>query len=382
MTGLQDLKVGKYQILSVTLWIVFYLVVIDVAINLIFRFPADPAKIAPTFLQGYFEYGRSVEGKLDRMTRNIGSDAAGILGYGWLKDERYDSLPKSTEGGKILVAVYGMSHTKELGKTLAEIDRRFVIRDITAPGAPPNWSFAAYELDKEKHAAKVVILGIMTDAVPYLGSTAGMTSYFEMSHPYTYPRYHVENGQLNTEAPPYYTSEGFKEYYLNPGKWESYRSWLEKNDKYYDTLLFSKSMLDSSAMIRVLRRSYSEKIKEKRVREVYTAAGFNVKSEEVASLQAIIKSFARMAREQKSIPIIYLVNNEGRGDHLYQVLKPVLEANEIPFLSTHAICPPDDPTVYTGINSHFIPSKDQELAREIIKIIERERKTLRYSAAH
>ena len=83
-----------------------------------------------------------------------------------------------------------------------------------------------------------------------------------------------------------------------------------------------------------------------------------------------------MAREQKSIPIIYLVNNEGRGAHLYQVLKPVLEANEIPFLSTHTICPPDDPTVYTGINSHFIPSKDQELAREIIKIIERGKKSI------
>jgi hypothetical protein len=124
--------------------------------------------------------------------------------------------------------------------------------------------------------------------------------------------------------------------------------------------------------MRVLRRSYSEKIKAKTIKGVYTAEGFNLKSAEVDALHGIVKSFALMARERKSIPIIYLVNNEGRADHLYRTMKPVLEANDIPFLSTHIICPPDDPTVFTGVNSHFIPSKDAELAKELIKIIKKE----------
>ena len=40
---------------------------IDIAINIIFRFPIDPEKSPPSFFQGYFEYGRSVEGKFDSM---------------------------------------------------------------------------------------------------------------------------------------------------------------------------------------------------------------------------------------------------------------------------------------------------------------------------
>lgn len=369
---MSNLKSEKYPKLRVAAWLIFYLVVIDVAINLLFPFPDDPASTPPTFLQGYFEYGRSVEGKLDKMTGNTGSDSAAILGYGWLKHDRYNELPKTADHGKILVAVYGMSHTKQLGETLAEIDERFVIRDITAPGAPPNWSYAAYELDREQHAARVVILGIMTDAVPYLGSTAGMTSYFEMSHPYTYPRYHVENGQLKKEYPPYFTSAGFREYFFDRVKWEHYRHWLAKHDSYYDAILFKRSITDSSAMVRVMRRAYAAKIKEERTGQVYSSAGFDSNSEEVAVLHELVKTFARMAREQKSIPIVYLVNNEGRSDHLYRAVKSALVSDNIPFLSTHTICPPDDPTVYTGVNSHFIPSKDRELAREVIKIIEKE----------
>jgi len=73
---------------------------------------------------------------------------------------------------------------------------------------------------------------------------------------------------------------------------------------------------------------------------------------------------------QKRIPIVYIVNNEGHGNHLYKALKPVLDTYKIPYLSTHILCPPDNPRVFNGMNSHFIPSKDTELAREMIKIAE------------
>lgn len=371
--GLLQLNQGdnKSKPIRIGLWILFYLIALDVAVNLIFRFPTDPEKTPPSFLQGYFEYGRSVEGKLDRMTSRASAKTDGILGYGWLRDKRFDSQPREAGKHQTLVAVYGMSHTKLLAEAMAKIDDKYVIRDVTAPGAPANWSYAAYEFDKDHHAAKVVIMGVMTDNVPYLGATAGTTSFFDMSHPYTFPRYLVEENHLKKTYPPFFTSDGFKDYFYNPGKWEEYRAWLAKNDKYYDAVLFRRSITDMSALLRVLRRAYAQKFKESKIKQIYTRDGFNTTSDEMVALRGIIKEFGQSCRRQNQLPIVYIVNNEGRSDHLHRALQPVLEANKIPYLSTHTICPPDDPRLFLGINSHFIPSKDIELAKEIIKLIEK-----------
>jgi hypothetical protein len=364
------MKPNKWKLFYSFIWIVFYLAVIDVMVNIIFQFPKEPEKTPPSFLEGYFEYGRSVEGKLDRMARRGNDQSAPILGYGWLENKRYESLPKKAGEGEVLVAVYGMSHIKILGNAIAKIDSKYVIRNITGPGVPPGWSFAAYRRDKNLHEAKVVILGIMTDSIPFISATSGATSYFDMSHPYTFPRYFVQNGLLKEIFPPFYTEEGFREYLYNPIEWAEYRDWLSKNDKFYNAFLFERSLTDRSALFRVLRRSYSQKIKDKIIGHIYTKDGFNSRSEEIVALRKIVKTFAKEAREEEKFPIVYIVNNQGRGDHLYRALKPVLEAHNIPFLSTHIICPPDDPRVFMVMNSHFIPSKDMELAREMIKIIE------------
>jgi hypothetical protein len=344
--------------------------IFDVAVNIAFKFPDEPEKIYPSFLQGYYEYGRSVEGKFDRMIRRGKDQSAPILGYGWLDDKRYESFPKSAGDGKMLVAIYGMSHANILGKTIAKINSKYVIRNITGPGVPPGWSFAAFRRDRNLHEADVVILGIMTDHIHCLSATSGATCYFDLGHPYTFPRYFVENGLLKEIYPPFYTEEGFKNYLYSPIKWREYRAWLSKNDKFYNPFLFKRSLTDDSAFFRVLRRSYSKKTKDKLISEISTEYGFNSGSEEIVALRKILGTFANEVREKESLPIVYIVNNQGQGDLLYKAVKPILDAKKIPFLSTHIICPPDDPRVYQVRNSHFIPSKDIALAREMIKIIE------------
>lgn len=61
------------------------------------------------------------------------------------------------------------------------------------------------------------------------------------------------------------------------------------------------------------------------------------------------------------------------ADHLYQTLKSTLVEKEIPFLSSHTICPPDDPRSFL-IDGHFMPEKDAELAQAMIEITEKEKK--------
>lgn len=355
-------------------WIVFYLAFIDVLINVLFQYPKNPRNIHPTFLQSYFDYGRSVEGKLRWMTRPEVGDSAPRVSGGWLEDQKaVTPLPvKASEQGEVLIACYGMSHTEELWKAISKTDKRFVIRGFMAAGATPNWSYAAYEADRRRHKADVVILGILTDTVPLITTTTGMTAHFDMGYPYTYPRYRVMNGGLSMSSPPFRSAQGFISCLYDPSKWRQYRTWLAANDKYYDPLLFQGSPLDYSALVRLLRRAYAQSKKQESFERVYGKGGFVDQTEEIRILRAMIRTFAESAREDGIIPVVYLVNSQGRSDHLFRILKPVLDTYKIPYLSTHNICPPDDPRVFLSENSHFIPAKDMQLAMEMIKIIRAE----------
>jgi hypothetical protein len=367
------MKILQNRRLQIILWLVLYLAMIDVAVNIIFRFPSNPQKTPPSFLQGYFEYGRSIEGKFSAMINAAKLQTEPTLGYGWLTQKANDSLPQKADANHTLVAVYGMSHTKLLGEAMAKVNSKYLIRSITAPGAPVGWSYTAYDIDRKKHDAKVVILGIMTDNIALLGATSGAITYFDLGHPYTFPRYRVENGKLRQKYPPFFTEEGFLEYFSDRNKWQEYRNWLAENDKFYNAFLFTNSPTDYSALFRVIRRAYAEMAKKRITESIYSKNGFNLNSEEITILKAMIIEFAQSARAENKLPIIYIVNNEGRSDHLYRALQPALDEYKIQHLSSHIICPPDDPRVYLGINSHFTPEKDTELAKAMIKIIETEK---------
>jgi hypothetical protein len=63
------------------------------------------------------------------------------------------------------------------------------------------------------------------------------------------------------------------------------------------------------------------------------------------------------------------VNNLGYGDQLFRALRPVLEANNIPYLSSHTVASPGDPRKYVP-NSHFTDAVDEDMARALVKVIE------------
>jgi hypothetical protein len=119
----------------------------------------------------------------------------------------------------------------------------------------------------------------------------------------------------------------------------------------------------------MLRRAYAYSSERKKGAGVYDdQKGFNALSDEVRILKSIMVTFSAEARRNHSLPIIYIVNNVFMGDHLYRILEPTLSAQKILFLSSHEICPPNDPRNYLP-DSHFVPSKNLELAKAMIKII-------------
>jgi hypothetical protein len=364
----------KIRKIQAALWIVFYLAIIDMAVSIIFKFPDDPQKKAPSTLQGYFEYGRSIEGKFKKMAFAAQLQVDPTLGYGWLKKKKGDNQPVEAGSHQILIAAYGMSHTVNLIKAMAKIDSKYLIRSICAPGAPVNWGFTAYDLDKEKNKAQIVIWGIMTDNIPFIDATLGANIYFDLGHPYTFPRYYVDQERLIRIDPPFLSEEGFQEYKNNKVKWNSYIEWLKKNDRFYDAFLFKKNITDNSALFRVIRRAYAQIIHEREFNSVLTKDGFRENSHEIITLRRMVAEFAESVRAQNKIPVIFIVNNRNCGDYLYKALKPILDTKKIPYLSSHVICPPDDPRSYLG-DGHFVPEKDNELAKEMIRLIDKERFT-------
>ena len=352
------------------LWICAYLVGIDVAVNAIFRYPRDPRNLSPAALQRFFEYGRSVEGKLARMMGKPGGPSSRVLSSGWLDGSAVRIQSKDTQrGDRPAVTVYGMSHAVQLAEALAKADDSLFVRSVGAPGAVPTWAYEAYLADRDRFNSEVVILGIMTEGVSLIGTTSGTTNHFDSVWPYTYPRYYLRDGKLGRRSPPCLCLKEYKEHFYDPEKWESYVDWLRLNDKYYDPLLFRKTFLDGSSIFRMLRRAYAYAKRRSLEAAVYSErGGFNMESDEVKILRSIVVEFCDAAKRNHSLPMIFLVNNLHTSDHLYKALEPTLTSQKILFLSTHRICPPNDPRNYLP-DSHFLPSKNAEMAKRILTVI-------------
>jgi hypothetical protein len=360
----------KRRLSSALLWVMFYLMLIDIAISLILPYPRDPRNISPSALAQFFEYGRSVEGKLVRMTGKTDEESARMLSTGWLQNPRirYFSSDQDTVG-KPVITVYGMSHSVQLAEDMAKVDDSFVVRSFGAPGAVPSWSYAAYLFDRERQHSDVAVLGIMTRGVPLICTTSGTTNHFDSVWPYTYPRFFEKNGILQNVQPPFMSLAGYREYFYKSEEWDSYVTWLSRYDKFYDPILYRKTILDKSSLVRLLRRGYAYSSRSKKEAKVYDESrGFNVASEEITILRLMIEQFAEEARKDDSLPVIYIVNNVFMSDHLYRILEPTLSSHNILFLSTHELCPPNDPRNYLP-DSHFIPSKNMELAKAMLQIV-------------
>jgi hypothetical protein len=83
----------------------------------------------------------------------------------------------------------------------------------------------------------------------------------------------------------------------------------------------------------------------------------------------MIHEFAIRARSDGMIPVIFIANNLGYSDYLFKALNPALQADHVPYLSSHTIVSPDDPRGYLP-DSHFTDEVDDKLARALVKVIE------------
>ena len=249
-------KGDRGQSALVVAWLLAWLIMIDIAVSLAFG-PSANRGHAPD-LTRYFEYGRSVEGKLARKMAEDPSRGGNILSAGWIDHEQLKQLPdRPHEGANLLVAAYGQSFTLNAANAAAKMDTRVTIRPFGGPGAPPSHSYAAYLADAPYRKADVVVFGVLSSTIGLMGSLSGLFSNFESPAPFTYPRYRLTGDRLSAELPLIRSETEFRAAFLRrSGTWQQFKAQLEQSDRGYDAFTFEESVADSSSIVRLLRRGW------------------------------------------------------------------------------------------------------------------------------
>lgn len=353
----------------VAVCVVIWLAIFDFGVDILFK-PTTSA-IAASGLQRYFEYGRSIEGKLRIAVAGEPLDNP-ILSAGWIDDKALREVPTVAPAGSDLsVTVYGQSFAFNAGRAAALIDGRIALRAIGGPGAPPNHSYAAFQADSVARKSNAVVFGIMSSAVPLMGSMSGLVSRFENPAPFTYPRYHLVNGQLTEEVPAIRSEAAFRDAFSRYSpEWQQFKAQLRTSDRGYDRFTFDETIADKSSAVRLMRRGWVAHDRAYEYGVYESVTGFNPTSEEILVLKAMLAEMARQSRDRNEHLIVLLLHMRGYGSQLSEVLEDTLKALKIDYISTHTLFSANDPSNFVP-DGHYTESANRLLAQALLNKLRR-----------
>jgi len=347
-------------------WMLAWLMVFDVTAGYAFRPPADP-RVEPSRMQSYFEYGRSIEGKLRAMVTAEDETSAPIANAGWLGEEaKLGALTEATAPDRILVAAYGQSFTQKMLAQAQELDRRIEIRFMGGPSAPLSHSFKMQDLDRHAHTGRVVLVGILASSLPFLVTLTPMIWGFEAPTPFTYPRYRLENDELHETEPPITDLAGLRGALGDLQAFRVFRATLKANDPGFSAFLFDEDVLDASVLGRLVRRSLGHKHQTEFIDRYHSSAGFVNRDGLLDVARALLIEFARGVRADGRVPFVVLFENRGYAGHLVDALGTTLEANDIPYVSSGNTAPATNRGNFVA-DGHFTAEANRRIAEAFVK---------------
>lgn len=363
------------EFFTVFLWYIIGMVSIDLSLYILFQLPEDIFE-EPSAIVNYFNYGISVEKKLRRQIGPTIESTSLLARAGWINNNIDNKQKNANTSDKLQsITFYGMSFTNKIAEAFKKISPNFSVRKISGPGAPPNHSYFAFSKDIKANQSDIFVFGILASSVEGMMSMTGATIGFEGAAAYTYPIYRWKHNELEVTFPIISNLDDLRKSLTNDQLWIAWEDQLESNDSYYCPFLFKKNILDSSVIFRLIRRAWS-KHKINKIRDsILSADGFDEKSNTIVTLKMLVKSFSSKAIKNGKLPIVLLHNNRGYHNHLFLALKSLLETNDIPYVSSHEIAPPEDPNSYGADNYHFKNEIDDKMAHKILEIIHSRYKT-------
>jgi hypothetical protein len=352
---------SRRGVVLIAVYTVVWLVLLDAAIGYATRMPDDP-RVEPSRMQAYFDYGRSVESKLRRMVRPEPELSAPVAPVGWLDPKEPVTLTRrASQPGHVLVAAYGQSFIRNMMVALHELDPRFEHRLRGGAGSPLSHSFEMYRMDRGRHEAEVVVIGVLASTVPLLASLTNMTVQFEAPVPCTYPRFLVRDGKLTAIQPSVRTFAELQATLADPQRWRRFVAELERYDAGFDRQVFEHDPLDYSSLGRTVRRGLGQKHAREFDARFVDADGFVNYGGVLDVAEALLAEFAQSAQRDGKLPYVVLFNDAGYRDYLFRALGPRLERRGIRYFSTHELAPATQAQLFLS-DGHFLPRIDRALA--------------------
>ena len=358
----------RSRVLVVLLWTIAGLVVIDVAVGLAFRMPAD-ARREGSSLQNYFNYGRSIEGKLRYLVGSTPEEDAPIVKAGWLSQDC--DLETRFPAGKRGFDIYGMSFSGYIAERMTALAPELASRQFGGPAAPLNHTYACFlrRFEAKRDLAPIQIVGVLASSVRRMETISGLTTSFESPMPFSYPRYSLSpDGRLLGHMPSIESANDLRVALNDSDKWRAFEQDVASNDYFYSRPVFRADVLDHSVIARMIRRAWGQRFLNERTDALRAADGFSGAPDIPRVLGAILVDFAKKARARGTRPIVILIEDRGYGESLSSIAVPALKANDIEFVATSTIVSPDDSANFVG-DGHFTPAAFEKIARAVLKLL-------------
>lgn len=360
----------RLRILLSVAWTVALLIAMDAGVNFIFRAPPDPARA--TSLQRYFEYGRSIEGKLRRYVGRSPDQDALIVRAGWLTD---CGEPEVARPGALAFDTYGNSFVDNVARQLEEIDPKLAGQGFGGPAAPVNHSYACFMQRARLGLARapIQILGVLASSIPRMLTVSGLTTSFEVPEPFTYPRYSLaSDGSLMAHWPSIRSLADLHAALADSEKWRHFLGELATYDYYYDPELVRANIFDHSVIGRMVRRAWAQRSYRMRTAALRPHDKYSGAPEIAPVLVKLLINFADTARKAGESPIVILFEDQGFGTSLSAVVAPALRVHNIDFVATSAIASPTDSSNFIP-DGHFVPEVNAKITQAVLKLLDRPR---------
>lgn len=318
-----------------------------------------------TSLVRYFEYGRSVPGKLARWEDNP-ELPGNLYDNAWRSSMIAESTARFTETTGPAIRSYGMSFVDHI-LTFAADGHDLQWDRHSGPGAPPNYTYALFEDDRaNRRAGDIVVFGILSSSVPGMAALSNRTWAFEQPAPFTYPVYQLADGNGLRRIDPLVNSAAAQRALV--GDSDAAEAWhrqLAEHDAFYAFASFGAPWLDRSPFVRLVRRSLATNHSNQ------TKAAIVAKNRypHAEILQRMIAEFAATARLDGQIPIVMLIQSRDPADaDLLAIAKPVLEQNNIPYLAAAEHFDLKNPANFVP-DGHYTPDIDRMLSDRFLDLI-------------
>jgi len=338
------------------------LCVMDVTVALVL------STVAPSSLRRYFDYGRSVPGKLAEWEAHPNAPY-NLMAVAWPDVQLAQSAERATRrdveaDSAPQVHSYGMSFTQRMIVALHKTHPDMPVQELNGPGIPPNFSYALFLDDRpNRRPGDVVLLGILSSSLRGMGSYSNRVWAFEQPAPLTYPVFRPDGNSLKRDDPAVRTLADERD----PAKHAAFMAQISRQDAMHRESAFAWPVLDHSPLMRLIRRSVALGDLRERTAELLRTPNGPLYAWGKA-LPMMVADFVRICREDGQVPVVMLIQSKNPADvDLQALLSPTLAASQVPTISSAELIDLHDPASFQD-DGHYTPAMDARLAAHALQL--------------